>query len=100
MSEHYMDKEAVLHIYGQWIWHDSAVIAGNKAGLMALRDAIQRVLVNGADSKAIAEVFVIDGEGYDIQVFLENTSDIASRKLPYTDPDCHTGENPDDHANG
>ncbi len=55
----------LVHVYGQFTYHDDAVIRGNRNGLTALRDAIDRALAGIDDA---AEVFANDGEGYRIVV--------------------------------
>ena len=72
----------VLHLYGQSFWHDDAYIIGTTRDLLALRDAIDKALV---ESHATIESFTADGEGYRLTV-LAVDEDTASRlALPYTD---------------
>ncbi len=42
------EKTPWLHVYGQYLWHHSAVIRGTKPGLLTLRDAIDKAIENGA----------------------------------------------------
>ena len=68
----------VVHIWSQGAWHDSSYIVGDRDGLMKLRDALDQAIESGA---ATAEVFVSDGEGYDIDVTcVEDTKRLA---VPY-----------------
>lgn len=59
-----------LHIRGQLTYHAEASIVGTKAGLLALRDAIDVALVS---REAEAEVFATDGEGYGLTVRCSKT---------------------------
>jgi hypothetical protein len=68
----------VVHVWSQGAWHDSAYIVGDRDGLIKLRGAIDQAIKSGAAS---AEVFVIDGEGYNIEVkCVEDTKRLA---VPY-----------------
>ena len=50
----------VLHLYGQSFWHDDAYLIGTTRDLLALRDAIDKALV---ESHATIESFTAHGQG-------------------------------------
>jgi hypothetical protein len=56
----------LLHVYGPYIYHNPAVLRGNREALIALRDAISRALETPDDGEA--NVFAADGEGYTVLV--------------------------------
>ena len=62
---------SLLHIHGQPSWQDEAYILGNRDGLLALRAGIDAALEHGEGG---AEVMVADGEGYVVEVMLEEAS--------------------------
>lgn len=66
-----------LHIYGQFTPHDRATIRGNRAGLVALRDALDAAL--GKQPTASADVMVNDGEGYQVLVERVNLTSMCGR---------------------
>lgn len=72
---------AWLHLRGQFTYHSEAHIVGSRAGLTALRDAINSAL----DSReATADVFASDGEGY--QVLVRRSATIRDMgEPPYLD---------------
>jgi hypothetical protein len=75
----------ILHIHAQQAPHDEAFIVGNRQGLLALRRAIDAALESG---KGEALAFVSDGEGFDVQVILQE-GDLQSpgwiaAAVPYT----------------
>jgi len=82
-----MDKPTLLHVYEHYAHHDDVWLVGNVDGLLALRNAIDRVL-NTPDKAACAEVMAADGEGYAVQVICEDTPWQGERWphlfLPYT----------------
>lgn len=55
----------LVHIRGQFSWHGEALIVGNVAGLIAVRDAIDAALTARTSD---AVVFAADGEGYAVTV--------------------------------
>jgi len=59
-----------LHVYGQYMWHDDAVIRGTKTALLALREAIDSAIATGTGE---TEVFATDGEGYLVVIQCVNT---------------------------
>lgn len=62
-------SESILHIFAQFCEHDEARIIGNRAGLVALKAAIEQAL---ADGKGEAEIMADDGEGYGCIVQMTN----------------------------
>jgi hypothetical protein len=76
----------LIHIYGQQFFHDDAFIIGTREGLTALRDAINEALEKG---RAVTEVFVNDGEGYDICIALNDSNCLSpfwnKLAVPYAD---------------
>jgi len=85
----------LLHIHGQPSWQDEAYILGNRAGLLALRTAIDAALEHG---EGVAEVMVADGEGYSVFAMWEDArwDSPAWERLavPYTA--SYAAENRDD----
>ena len=75
--------DAMLHIYGQAVWHDAARLVGTRTGLEALQEAIRQVLRDGAGT---TESMTADGEGYDITVRCVTVEAVEQEPLPYTDP--------------
>ena len=71
-----------LHVYGQEAWHDPAWIAGDRDGLLRLREAIDKALQSGLG--VIEPVFTADGEGYVITVMQLNKDELSAMELPYT----------------
>lgn len=72
----------VLHLYGQAFWHDGAYVVGTTRDLLALRDAIDKALV---ESHATIESFTADGEGYEITVLAVDDDTAKRLATPYTD---------------
>lgn len=64
-----LENEPWLHIYGQYMWHSPATIRGTKAGLEALREAVDKAL---AGDEGRESVIATDGEGYDVMVVMVN----------------------------
>jgi len=60
----------ILNIYGQEAWHSEARIVGNRAGLVALKGAIDGALAVGKVSTHSPNegLFASDGEGYEVTV--------------------------------
>jgi hypothetical protein len=75
------DQGPILALYAQPCEHFPAYIAGNRDGLIELRNAIDRALSTG-DSEA--EVFQSDGEGYDVSVVLAEGEDARLLYCFYT----------------
>lgn len=78
------DNEHYIHVYGQFVWHDSAAIIGTRGSLLALRSAIDAALAHG-NGNGFVEAFAADGEGYDIQVSLVSSNDFFGLAHPYMD---------------
>lgn len=86
----------LLHVYGQEGPHDDVVILGNRDGLTALRDTINRVLV-GTKAQGVAlsvgprEPMTSDGEGFGLVVMRDDTewqeATWQAYALPYTNED-------------
>ncbi len=68
----------ILNIYGQQFEHTQAKIVGNAEGLIELKNAIERALLDGksktsgAEGGLFAELFASDGEGYQVIVEMHN----------------------------
>lgn len=85
-------QPALLHLYSPPFYHAEAYIVGNHAGLVSLRDTLNRVL-EGDDTCSFTPydrpVFVKDGEGYQVIVILENSDwqgpTWDNMAFPYTD---------------
>lgn len=85
----------LCHLYGQAFYHAPAYIVGNREGLIALRNAIDRALVNGRGQEGL---FVQDGKGFAVHAIMDD-SDWQSetwrlRAVPYTD-ECAKESRPD-----
>lgn len=77
----WLDSDPIVHIFGQFSWHDNACIVGTRAGLEKLRNAIDQALSNNRP-ECTGTVFADDGEGYNIIIKPEKEwSDIPT---PYT----------------
>ena|SRR3990167_301259 len=74
----------LLHIYPQYAQHIDVCIAGNREGLEALRDAIERTLsfINPPCSSKVG-AFVGDGEGFACHVIRIADTDFDSLAVPY-----------------
>lgn len=70
-----------IHIYPQYSWHADAWIVGNRVGLQALRDAINKALETGKPK--VCDAFPCDGEGYGILVAELKDDQIQELHLPY-----------------
>ena len=78
-----------LHIYAQDCWHDEAWIAGNRDGLVKLRNAIDKAIVDGNGSSK--RVFTNDSEAYQVKVIKLTDEQLGKLYLPYTDKDISEG---------
>lgn len=85
--------DPLLHLYTQAHWHDAGHVVGDRAGLTALRDAIDRALTNKA---AAAHVSAADGEGYAVVVILLASKNMAGLVEPYVDQVEGPGTYPSD----
>ena len=78
----------VLHIHAQEAHHNDAFIVGTRAGLLALREAIDLALTVRTGA---SEVSVGDGEGYYVLAMLidadEHGFPVDNASVPYT-ADC------------
>lgn len=74
-----------LHVYGQYSYHDEAVIRGTRTALLQLREAIDDALENGISG---TELFATDGEGYELRVVCVSTI-AAVGKPEYRVNDVH-----------
>lgn len=62
----------ILHLYGQGLWHDNILIAGNRAALSAPRKTIDMALSSKRGEANFAAI-PKDGEGY--VVFINKVDD-------------------------
>lgn len=65
-----VEVDAFLHVYGQYMWHDDALIKGTRSALLLLREAIDDALATSAGERT---VFATDGEGYAVKVVCSST---------------------------
>lgn len=80
-----------LHIYAQFTNHDYAFILGDRAGLIALRNAIHGALINDS-GRDQCQIFASDGEGYQVLIGVLSSDEAGKLATPYTDPDApHSG---------
>src|SRR3546814_9713108 len=79
------DKIGWLHLYGQHLWHDEAYIAGDRAGIEMLRDALNEALGAADGVSMAADVFAGDGEGYNVSVHVLPDAEFQRLAMPYTD---------------
>ena len=83
-----MEKVPIIHVLAQERWHDPAVIVANRAGLLALKEAVDKALESEIGK---ANVFCEDGEGYELAV-IHRTGLVAhgnsDTPFGYTDEDC------------
>jgi hypothetical protein len=86
----------ILHIYPQSLWHNPAYVVGDRDGLTALRDAIDRALVSNQPSAA--PVYCHDGEGY--TVFVAPVGTLDNIALPYQDEVTAGSRSADDMTPG
>lgn len=71
----------VLHIYGQYVWHDDVQICGTRGALESLRDTIDEALKERVASTE--PFFCTDGEGYGITVYLTKGLEMPIQGMPY-----------------
>jgi hypothetical protein len=78
---------ALLHVYSPRDHHDDAMLVGNKAGLIALRDAVDAA-IKGDNGRGHADLFTADGEGFELRIAMEDgdwqKSPWRDMALPYT----------------
>lgn len=80
-------KDSDLHIYAQAHSHQDAYIVGNREALIALKEAIEMVLISKKDGVFGMDAFTSDGEGY--KIIVVETDDMEHMVLPYTGDDFH-----------
>jgi hypothetical protein len=71
-----------LQLYTQGQNHDEAFVVGDRAGLLALRAAIDAALAAGRGG---CDAFVSDGEGYRVHVLCLPPNRMAELQYPYTE---------------
>lgn len=74
-----------LHLFGQACWHDSVHIAGDRAGIEMLRDALTAALDDAQGVSMCADVFTNDGEGYNVSIHVLPKGEMDRLAVPYTD---------------
>ena len=93
-----MNDPALLHLYPGSSYHNDGYIVGNREGLLALRDAINRALDERLATTQIMpkasgrNIFVKDGEGYEVQILLNDSpwqsEEWQKLAVPYTSEDA------------
>ena len=97
MAEFPNENSPVLHIYGQALRHDMAVVLGNKEGLRRLQRAVEGALYLHRYGRQLlmnsptASVAATDGEGCFVHVVCDDRED--EFPLPYTD-ECAQAPSP------
>jgi len=84
----------IIHIFGQHVPHDTAIIVGNREGLTLLRDLLTDILSRRGPGKAklaVAEAEVCDGEHFELQVHFVKHA-INEELLPYTASWCQESQ--------
>ena len=79
-----------LHIYSQYAHHCEAIIVGDREALIALRDALNQALTQGAGTSA---AFTNDGEGYFACVRIASAGEMQTLTMPYTADYCQNNGN-------
>jgi hypothetical protein len=69
-----------VHIHGQAYWHNDVYIVGNNEGLLKLKEAVDKAILEGMGK---VSTFVNDGEGYDIVI--KQVDNIEKYAVPYHD---------------
>lgn len=72
-------KYPIVHLWSPYAFHEESYVIANREGLIKLKNAVDMALNTGQGK---TEVFVADGEGYDLHIFI--TDDEISMALPYT----------------
>lgn len=78
-------KIPYLHVFGQSYPHDSVFLIGNREGLEQLQKRIEGILSNKKNKK-LKDLYITDGEGFDLEVILEEKMLEKKVLRPYTDP--------------
>ena len=81
-------KMKILHLYPGETYHAEGYVAGNRDGLIKLRDAIDRAITLG---KGAAPVSINDGEGYTCFVLCVPNEEADNLIVPYTAEDAIVG---------
>jgi hypothetical protein len=71
------------HVFAQQAWHDSVRISVDRAGAAAVATAALNALVDGSGA---AQLFCVDGEGYDLVIDVSDPDADDGWELPYVDP--------------
>lgn len=76
----------LLHIYAQPDSHTEAWVVGDRAGLLALRAAIDEALADEEKSGATDVVYALDNEGFKVIVACTSPEDLERKDVvwPYT----------------
>lgn len=78
----------ICNIYGQQMWHNQAIIIGNKKGLEQLRDMIDVALTENQSEDIF---YPTDFEGYELKIIcLEDEKTLEHLALPYHDENYYT----------
>lgn len=90
MKTLYSEDMPILHVYGQQFWHDDLRIAGNRAGLLALKQAVDKALgaagAKPGESAAVCAPFTQnDGEGFDATIEVLPQSEAETLPQAYHD---------------
>ena len=71
----------LLHVYAQGQGHDYVRIAGNRLGLIALKEAVDNAVFNFSNESSV--VFDSSGEGYSVLVLRLTEAEMVKTHLPY-----------------
>ncbi|PQZ57295.1 hypothetical protein CQZ94_10705 [Bacillus sp. MYb209] len=78
----------ICHIYGQQMWHDQAIIIGNKEGLEQLKNMID-IALNENQSEEV--FYPVDLAGYNLKIMcVEDDEKLEHLSLPYHDENYYT----------
>ncbi len=78
--------KGTAHLHAQECPHDEAYLITDRAGLLAVRAAIDRAMEDPA-GVARADLFAADGEGYALFVLVPRTGELEAAETPYTGVD-------------
>jgi hypothetical protein len=79
------ENNPVVHLFSPEVHHDKQGIIGNREGLKALLQVIQKAI---EDDKTDAKFFASDGEGFTLFVKCVPKSRENKMALPYTEDYC------------
>lgn len=82
----------VLHVFSQYSWHDDLMIVGDKEGLIALREAIDKA-IKGKWGQSRATVN--DGEEFGIMVGQLHSTEVDDFQTPYVADYAHSTQGTD-----